>query len=83
MAKIENFSNYTDSLQRNVTELVDWFSSYIKGQDIEQAVIVFRDAEDGLCFIAGARDRDFTFSDINWDLGQAQSFLMNDNYDEE
>ena len=83
MAKILNFSDYTDSLQRNVTELVDWFSSYIKGRDIEQAVIVFRDAEDGLCFIAGARDRDFTFSDINWDLGQAQSFLMNDNYDEE
>ena len=82
MAKIETFANYSDSYQRNVTELVDWFSSYIKGRDIEQAVIVFRDAEDGLCFIAGARDRDFTFSEINWDLAQAQSFLLSDDYDD-
>jgi len=82
MAKIERFTNYTDRVQRNVGELAEFFTNYIKGRDIEQAIIVFRDSEDGLCFLAGARDRDMCPRDINWDLGQAQYFLLGDDYEE-
>ena len=81
MAKIETFANYSDSYQRNVTELVDWFSNYIKDRDIGQATIIFRDEEDELCFIAGSRDRDMCLPDINWDLGQAQLLLLGENYE--
>ena len=82
MAKIEVFTNYTDDVQRNVGELVDWFSDHIKGRDIGRATIVFRDEEDELCFIAGSRDRDLFLPDINWDLGQAQICLLGEDYDD-
>jgi len=82
MAEIIAFTNYTDDVQRNVPELIAWFSDHIKGRDIEQATIIFRDAEDGLCFIAGSRDRDMYPKDINWDLGQAQICLLGEDYDD-
>ena len=81
MAKIEVFTNYTDDVQRNVGELVDWFSNHIKGRDIGQATIIFRDEEDELCFVAGSRDRDMCMPDLSYDLGQALILILLENYE--
>ena len=82
MAKIEVFTNYSKDVQRDVPELVKWFADYIAGRDIEEAVIVFRDAIDGLCFIAGSSSRDLSPRDIGWNLGQAQHALLGEEYDD-
>jgi len=81
MAKIHSFAEHHGGIQRNVEELAEHFKEYIKGKDIEQAVIVFRSEEDGLCFVAGSESREYSFAEINWDLGQVQCFLLNDCFD--
>ena len=76
MAKVENFLEHHGGIQRNVPELLEYFSEFSKGKDISEIVIVFRIKDSGVGFICGSETRDYNLESINWDLDQIKVLLQ-------
>jgi hypothetical protein len=66
--------------QYNIEELIDYLRDL--GEDMVTALVVFR-AKGGLFFVAGSKDRDYNFLEMNWDLDRVKISLMDPSRDEE
>jgi hypothetical protein len=76
MGKLECFTDYHDGIQRNVKETINFFEKYIQDKKMQRVLIVFADDDDGVSFMAGSEQRDYSFMEINWDLDCIKAFLM-------
>ncbi|GAG27306.1 unnamed protein product [marine sediment metagenome] len=78
MSKVEKIIDWQEK-QYTVAELCDYLNSDDFNKNILQAVIVFREDEDHLSFIAAGKNRNYSLKEVNWDLDQIKLAILEGN----
>ena len=76
MADIKNFVEYRGGMQRDVREVTEFFSEYVKENKVDKVLILFSDEEDDQMFVCGNNARDYSMMEINWDIDCLKSYLF-------